>query len=336
VSETAYYMPYERQEFDVDRFNFLAHPELAGQQRDSPDAWHERDILMFALRNPNNHLIGYMLVDEPSDLKVPGKGHLEVLGILAGMASIAVVNYRLFEGQVDAVNEIALLNDLMTHDINNFNQGIMGYLELLLQDPRLQESQRMYAERALVQVRNNARLIDNMRTLAKVRTMDERDFSPEDIGVAVNEAVGAVSKAYQSRKVAIISAIPCNKHYVRANSFLKELFVNVLSNAVKFDQSRHVRVEITIDAESASDGEYWRVSVTDRGRGIPDDRKKAVFERFATGVTGVKGFGLGLSIVSTMVEKYGGKTWVEDAVKGDFSKGAVFKILLPRAEPPDS
>jgi PAS domain S-box-containing protein len=336
VSEAAHYLPYERQRFDVDEFFFLAHPELAGRQREAPDAWHERDLLIFAMRDPKNQLIGYMLVDEPSDLKVPKKEQLEVLEILAGMASIAVVNYRLFEGQVDAVNEIALLNDLMTHDINNFNQGIMGYLELLLQDSRLHENQRNYAERALIQVKNNARLIDNMRTLAKVRTMDERDFSAEDVGAAVNDAIGVVSRTYQNKRISMVSAIPCGKHFVRANIFLRELFVNVLSNAVKFDQSRRVKVEMTIDPESAHDGEYWLVSVTDRGRGIPDDRKKAVFERFATGVTGVKGFGLGLSIVSTIIDKFGGKIWVEDSVKGDFSKGAVFKILLPRARSPDS
>jgi signal transduction histidine kinase len=57
-----------------------------------------------------------------------------------------------------------------------------------------------------------------------------------------------------------------------------------------------------------------------------------VFERFATGMTGVKGFGIGLSIVSALVEKYGGRIWAEDRIKGDFSKGSVFKIALPKAK----
>ena len=334
VGETAHYLPYERQQFDMDRFYFLAHPELAARPRETPDSWHERDMLMFALKDRNDQLIGYMLVDEPNDLKVPRREHLDVLEVLAGIASIASVNYRLFERQVDAVNEIALLNDLMTHDINNFNQGIMGYLELLLQDPRLQENQKKYAERALVQVRNNARLIDNMRTLAKVRTMDEREFVPEDLGAAVADAVAAVSKAFTDRKLSIASTIRPGKHYVRANSFLRDLFVNVLSNAAKFDQSKLVKVEVSVDDGDVGEGEYWLVSVSDRGRGIPDDRKTTVFERFATGATGVKGFGLGLSIVRTIVDRFDGKIWVEDRVKGDFSKGAVFKLLLPKAEPP--
>jgi signal transduction histidine kinase len=332
VSGTAHYLPYERQSFDVDRFFFLANPELADRPRRSPDAWHERDVLLFAMRDRDNQLIGYMLADEPNDLKVPKREHLEVLEILAGIASIATVNSRLFERQVEAVNEIALLNDLMTHDINNFNQGIMGYLELLLQDTDLEENQRKYAERALVQVKNNARLIDNMRTLAKVRTMDERDLSPEDLGTAVNDAFNVVKRMYPDRDIVIASTIPPGKHFVKANTFLRELFVNVLSNAVKFDQSKRVKVEVSLGHEHVSDGEYWLVSVSDRGRGVPDDRKTTVFERFATGATGVKGFGLGLSIVRTIVDGFGGKIWVEDRVKGDFSKGSVFKMLLPKAE----
>jgi PAS domain S-box-containing protein len=334
VGETAHYLPYEKQRFDVDRFYFLAHPELADRPRESPDTWHERDMLMFAMSDPNNQLLGYLLVDEPNDLKVPEREQLEVLEILAGIASIATVNYRLFERQVEAVNEIALLNDLMTHDINNFNQGIMGYLELLLQDPRLQENQKKYAERALVQVKNNARLIDNMRTLAKVRTMDEREYAPEDLGAAVRDAATVVSRMFPERSLAIASAIVPGKCFVKANSFLRELFVNVLSNAAKFDQSKRVKVDVTLEEEGMSDGEYWLVSVTDRGRGIPDDRKTTVFERFATGATGIKGFGLGLSIVRTIVDRFDGKIWVEDRVKGDFSKGTVFKILLPKAESP--
>ena len=332
VSETAHYMPYEQQQFGVDRFYFLEHPELADKPRVSPSAWHERDLLMFALRDRSNHLIGYMLVDDPEDGKVPPRSHLEVLEVLAGIASIAIVNSRLYESQVEAVNEIALLNDLMTHDINNFNQGIMGYLELLLQDKELTEGQRRFAERALLQVKNNARLIENMRTLASVRAMTDDDFTPQDVGRAVAEAVDTVTKLHSDRDIAVESSVTPSKVYVMANSSFGDLFANLLSNAVKFDSSERVRVDVAVDTERISENEYWLVSISDRGRGIPDDRKKTVFERFATGMTGIKGFGLGLSIVSTMVEKFNGRIWVEDRVEGDFSQGAVFKVLLPKAE----
>ena len=334
VGKTAHYLPYEHQEFGVDRFFFLANPELADRPRASPETWHERDVLVFVLRDRMDQVVGCMIVDDPSDGGVPEKEHLDVLEVLVGIASIAVENSKLYRNQVDAVNEIALLNDLMTHDINNFNQGIMGYLELLLHGPmELHDSQRRYAESALVQVKNNARLIDNMRTLAKVRAMSESDFTPQDLGAALDEAIGLVTKINSDREVVVKSSVTPGKHFIMANDSVRDMFVNILSNAAKFDSSEKVKIDVSIKKKKSSEMDYWLLAVTDRGRGVPDDRKQAVFERFATGMTGVKGFGLGLSIVSAMVDKFGGTIWVEDRVKGDFSKGAVFRIMMPKAEP---
>ena len=333
IGETTYYVKYEDQAYGLEAFEFIAHPELAGLPRSAPDAWHERDILIFALKDRSGRLIGYMLVDEPVDLKIPMTEQIEVLEVLAGIASIGLENSKLYERQVFAVNEIALLNDLMTHDINNFNQGIMGYIELLLQDKRLDEGQKGYAEKALVQVRNNARVIDNIRKLAKVRSMSEDDLTVWDLHAPIASAVQAVSKSTPERTVQVVPNVAKGVHYVRANGNINDLFLNIVSNAVKFDTARVVRVEITINEMKDNRGEFWVVSVTDRGRGIPDDRKRTVFERFATGATGVKGFGLGLSIVETIVDKFQGRIWVEDRVRGDFSKGAVFKVMLPKAVP---
>ncbi|MDQ1371655.1 MAG: hypothetical protein QG582_569 [Candidatus Thermoplasmatota archaeon] len=336
VAETTYYVKFEDQEYGIEAFDFIAHPELADLPRAAPDAWHERDILIFALNDRSGRLIGYMMVDEPVDRKMPSKEQIDVLEVLAGIASIGLENSRLYERQVLAVNEIALLNDLMTHDINNFNQGIMGYIELLLQDKRLDEGQKKYAEKALVQVRNNARVIDNIRKLAKVRSMSEDDFTVYDIHGPIVNAVQAVSKSSGEKTIQVVPNLAKGAHFVRANGYINDMFLNIIMNAAKFDSAKVVRVEVTVDEVKDSRGEFWVVSVSDRGRGVPDDRKQTVFERFATGATGVKGFGLGLSIVGTIVEKYQGRIWVEDRVRGDFSKGSVFKVMLPKADPKDA
>jgi signal transduction histidine kinase len=330
VGENSYYVKFEDQAYGIDAFGFLAHPELADKPRSTSDAWHERDILMVSLKDRRGRLIGYMLVDEPVDLKVPTKEQIDVLEILGGIASIAVENSKAYERQVVAVNEIALLNDLMTHDINNFNQGIMGYIELLLQDSRLDEGQRKYAEKALMQVRNNARVIDNIRKLSKVRALSEKELTIWDLHDSVNSAIETISKSHTERTVYVTPAVPKGVHYVRANHFMNEVFLNILSNAVKFDNSKIVKIDLKIEEVSDTQGEFWQISIADHGRGIPDDRKRAIFERLTTGMTGVKGFGLGLSIVSTIVEKLQGRVWVEDRVAGDYSKGTVFKIMLPK------
>ncbi|MDH4123655.1 MAG: GAF domain-containing protein, partial [Thermoplasmata archaeon] len=70
-----------------------------------------------------------------------GKGEIEkskdlmgLLEIYGNLASIAINNQRLLDGEIHARSEIEALNDLMTHDINNFTQGVLGYLEMLSLD----------------------------------------------------------------------------------------------------------------------------------------------------------------------------------------------------------
>jgi signal transduction histidine kinase len=74
------------------------------------------------------------------------------------------------------------------------------------------------------------------------------------------------------------------------------------------------------------------VSVEDNGRGIPDDFKRQIFNRMLKGTAKAKGMGLGLYLVRTLVNSYGGRVWVEDRVPGDHTKGAKFVVMLPAIE----
>jgi signal transduction histidine kinase len=90
-------------------------------------------------------------------------------------------------------------------------------------------------------------------------------------------------------------------------------------------------VAIRLEKTSADGRKYCHVSVEDNGPGIPDDMKQAVFGRMRRGDTKARGSGLGLYLVKTLVESYGGRVWVEDRVPGDRSKGCRFVVLLPVA-----
>ena len=68
------------------------------------------------------------------------------------------------------------------------------------------------------------------------------------------------------------------------------------------------------------------------GMGIPDENKGNLFERQYTEDISKRGMGMGLSLVKKIVDKYGGKIWVEDRVKGDFSKGSNLIVFLKEAQ----
>jgi signal transduction histidine kinase len=76
---------------------------------------------------------------------------------------------------------------------------------------------------------------------------------------------------------------------------------------------------------------YLKVIVEDNGPGIPDDLKSRLSNRFQRGQTKATGKGLGLFLVKTLVDSYGGRIWVEDRVPGDYTQGARFILVLPAA-----
>jgi signal transduction histidine kinase len=108
---------------------------------------------------------------------------------------------------------------------------------------------------------------------------------------------------------------------------MNQVMLNLLSNAVKFCDAGDGRIEIVL-AESEHS---LRVDVRDNGRGISAKDQEDIFSKFHQ-LGGVltdkpRGSGLGLHISRQIVERFGGKMWVES----DIGRGACFSFLLPTA-----
>lgn len=218
--------------------------------------------------------------------------------------------------------------DLMSHDIRNFNQITMGYIELLLLSEKLSPDETAYLEKAQKGVTGSNRLIDNIKKIRMIRQSAGKELKRTELGEVLKQDAETVQKASPAAKITLSESIGKEKRYVMANDFIHEIFRHIMENAVKYDP--HEQKLIEADAsETIEDGRaYWVVRIADHGSGVPDDRKQSIFERM-TKTT--KGAGIGLSIVSVIVSKYGGHIRVEDRVKGDPSKGSVFIVELPRA-----
>lgn len=104
----------------------------------------------------------------------------------------------------------------------------------------------------------------------------------------------------------------------------ERLFRNLFSNAVKFRSEDPPRIRVTC---AERDGE-WIVSVRDNGIGIDPAKAERVFELFQRlhGQEAYAGTGMGLAICKRVVERHGGRIWVEPAAQG----GSVFAFALPR------
>ncbi len=114
------------------------------------------------------------------------------------------------------------------------------------------------------------------------------------------------------------------KFLALVNPLIGDVFSNFLSNAIKYGPKNS-----EIVAEIKERGLNWRISVIDKGEGIVDKYKKAIFERFTRLEKGaIKGSGLGLAIVKKIVEVHKGKVWVENNPRG----GSVFIVEIAKAE----
>jgi signal transduction histidine kinase len=124
---------------------------------------------------------------------------------------------------------------------------------------------------------------------------------------------------------------PADLSLTADRTHLDNILSNLIDNAIKYSPER---ADIEITALRAANGTR-SVSVTDRGIGIPADKLPHIFDKFYRVPTGnvhnVKGYGLGLFYVKTMVEKHG---W-SITVKSEAGKGSQFIILMEKSKNPN-
>jgi signal transduction histidine kinase len=126
---------------------------------------------------------------------------------------------------------------------------------------------------------------------------------------------------------------------VVADNFLDEVLYNVFTNSIKYDEHDEIVIDVETKIVELENRDYAEIRVIDRGVGIPDDMKDKIFSREYRNLvkqdrpshSKSKGAGMGLSIVKSLLDRYGGRIWAENRIRDDFTRGSVFIILLPKA-----
>jgi len=219
-----------------------------------------------------------------------------------------------------------MFTDLMAHDINNYIQGVIGFLDLLTSD-ELDPSQMENAERAKEQAARVSELISRVRTISKAQHAEE--LKPVDLVAVVEEVVGDMTQKYTDRTCEIHVDSPDREMMVMADDLMKDLVLNLLDNAIKFSRHPNAQVDVRLEHRSFRRLHNIILSVADHGPGIPDEDKTNIFFRFVRRAEDPEGSGLGLSLVQALTDRYQGRVWVEDRVSGEQGKGARFFVELP-------
>lgn len=207
------------------------------------------------------------------------------------------------------------LHSLLRHDLSNKLQVIKGNLQLLDQRDALQEGEERF-EHALNGIEEATELIENVRMLSKLE--GEIEAEPVRLDEAVGEAVERHEDLRKQQGMTIENHLE-GPISVRGGAILKELFANLIENALVHSGGSTIR----ITTEERDDEVV--VTFEDDGDGIPDDKKEKILQKGYSG-TGSSGSGLGMHLVGEIAETYDGEFAVRDSELG----GARFDVTLEK------
>lgn len=226
--------------------------------------------------------------------------------------------------QLEAANqELEAFSYSVSHDLRAPLRHIVSYVEILKSEAaRLDEGSKQHLGIIASSAQHMGRLIDALLAFSRMGRAEMRQ-QRVSLGRVIQEARNELHQETQDRNIEWkIHSLP----YVRADPFmLRQVFINLLSNALKFTRKRP-RAKIEIGAEDQKQATVCFV----RDNGVGFDMKYAsklfgVFERLhAAGE--FEGTGIGLANVRRIIHRHGGQTWAEGVVDG----GATFYFSLPK------
>jgi len=217
---------------------------------------------------------------------------------------------------------------MLSHELRTPLSPIIHAVTLLQEDgcpPQMREA----VETIHRNVRLEARLIDDLLDLARVRNDKlHLDFQTVEAHEVLRQAMEICRPDIVARKIALEEQLEARSTHVRGDSArLQQVFWNLLSNAAKFTPSGGTILVRTTGPDATN---QITIEVSDNGAGIAPEKIRRIFNAFeqAEGPAHT-GLGLGLAICKALVERHRGRI---EAQSEGVGFGATFRIRLPCAE----
>lgn len=213
---------------------------------------------------------------------------------------------------------------MVAHDLQNPLSAIKSYTDLIVGAGEINEKQEQFVDRIQQSVRTMHGLVRDLLDIAWIDSGKSLEPEPVNVNQLIHSAIQSLENRAVKRDITIHFNTSEHLPTIMGDAQrLERVFVNVLSNAIKYTP---IGGDVEINAHD-EDG-HVVIAVIDNGIGIPTEHIPHIFKRFyrvPTDDEKTEGTGLGLSIVSSIVERHKGHIEVDSEV----GQGSTFTITLP-------
>jgi two-component system sensor histidine kinase KdpD len=261
-----------------------------------------------------------------------------LLTTLANGIAIAIEHERLAAEEQEAAVakesdrlKSALLSSV-SHDLRTPLAGIKAAASSLLQDDVQwsEDDRRAFAADIDAEADRLARLVSNLLDLSRIEAGAIKPNKEwEDVGELIERVVRRLRPKLAVHPVSVDLA-PGLPHARLDAVHIEQVLTNLIENAAKYSPDDSP-IDVAAGTGAARDGPELRISVTDRGPGIPPQEQDRIFDKFYRITTAGRrtgGTGMGLTIVKGLVEANGGQVLVDS----EPGHGSTFTIVIPLSE----
>jgi len=268
--------------------------------------------------------------------------------IAAKNVEMAKINTELARTNSDLKKVSELKSNFLSiasHELNTPLTSIKGYSDIIIDNMRDKVDPSVF--RMIESISRAAdrlhRVVNNILDVTKIEQGRLR-LRPEhiDLGAVMSDCAEDISQIADKRGITITTNMPGSlPQFYGDKGRMQQMFTNLLNNAIKFSPDGSA-VQLSIAVEGEGEAECFRIAIADHGIGIDKGEHKNIFDPFyevgnanrhtsdTTKFMG-GGSGLGLSIVKGIVQRHGGRVWVESEGAGRDGNfpGSVFYVILP-------
>ncbi len=265
---------------------------------------------------------------------------IAVLQLLADQIAIGIDNARSYNIAQQAVQEMREVDRLksqflanMSHELRTPLNSIIGFARVILKgiDGPITELQQQDLTAIFNAGQHLLGLINDILDLSRIEAgkMDLA-FVEVNLGDLITSVMSTAAGLVKDKPIALKQEVAPDLPTVRADPMrIRQVLINLLSNAAKFTEKGEIIVRAELDKSTAAGQGFVLVSVTDTGPGISPEDQAKLFQPFsqvdASLTRKVGGSGLGLSICHHLVQMHQGKIGVHSAL----GQGSTFYFTIP-------